>query len=99
MNTTPAPRKRLDSLLLTPWRWLFFPLWLIYRPLVAINSFLYNAGLRNIKKLPCPVIAVGNISVGGTGKTPVVDFLTRYFTAQTSRINARVQSHRRQRPK
>lgn len=62
-------------------------------------SLLYAAGAqarqtvltKNAVKLPCPVISVGNISMGGTGKTPMCQFLTEhlYKKGQTTVILTR----------
>ena len=54
---------------------LLFPLYLVsilYGWIVRARAFSYSVGLRKAKSLPCPVICVGNITVGGTGKTPLV---------------------------
>ncbi|HTD89044.1 MAG TPA: tetraacyldisaccharide 4'-kinase, partial [Burkholderiales bacterium] len=56
------------SLLLVPLSWLF-------RTAVAVRRSWYKAGLLRSERLPVPVIVVGNISVGGTGKTPLVIWL------------------------
>jgi tetraacyldisaccharide 4'-kinase len=44
---------------------------------VRARALFYDLGLKKPKRLPCPVISVGNITVGGTGKTPLVMLLAR----------------------
>ena len=56
------------------------PLYLLsvpYQWAVRTRILFYNIGLLKTKRLPCPVISVGNITVGGTGKTPLVMLLAR----------------------
>ncbi len=50
---------------------LLFMLSLIYGGAVKARGCLYNRGILWAKKLPCVVISIGNITVGGTGKTPM----------------------------
>jgi len=47
---------------------------------------LYARGLLLAKKLPAPVVSVGNLTVGGTGKTPVVACLARLFQDRGRRV-------------
>ncbi len=43
----------------------------IYGLVLQLRSFFYRNGLLTAKKLPCTVISIGNLTVGGTGKTPM----------------------------
>jgi tetraacyldisaccharide 4'-kinase len=43
----------------------------VYWAAITIKKFLYAAGILKIKKVPATVISIGNITVGGTGKTPM----------------------------
>ena len=49
----------------------------VFRALVQTRLFLYNTGILQRYPLGCQVISVGNITVGGTGKTPVVEAFAR----------------------
>ena len=46
----------------------------------------YNLGLRKRKKLACPVICIGNLTTGGTGKTPMTQLLCRHLQAQGKKV-------------
>ena len=58
---------------------ILYPLSLCFRALVCMRCALYRSGLHASIKLPVPVVVVGNISVGGTGKTPLVLALVEQF--------------------
>lgn len=49
----------------------------IYQFFVERNNHSYNNGSKQIHKIDIPVISIGNISAGGTGKTPLTQFITR----------------------
>lgn len=53
------------------WLRLLLPLELLFRLVTALRHYGYRIGLLNSWRAPVPVLVVGNISVGGTGKTPV----------------------------
>jgi len=62
-------------------RWILHGLSHIYRAIVQARIGIYRARILRPKNLGCQVISVGNITVGGTGKTPVVERLARELTA------------------
>jgi tetraacyldisaccharide 4'-kinase len=62
---------------LSPLHLLLFPLSLVFRALAASRRALYRSGLLASVRLPVPVVIVGNISVGGTGKTPLTLWLAQ----------------------
>lgn len=58
-------------------RILLYPFALIYGALVWLRNRLYDTGFFSSVEFMVPVISVGNLSVGGTGKTPHVEYLVR----------------------
>jgi len=63
----------------SPWLLLLTPLSGIYRLLVWLRRTAYRSGLLRSHRVAVPVIVVGNITVGGTGKTPLVAWLADYL--------------------
>ena len=52
-----------------------------------------RVGLRRRARLPIPIISIGNLSVGGTGKTPMTQFLCRQLAAQGKRVAVLSRGH------
>ncbi len=50
-----------------------------YGGLVKLREVLYKKGLLQSKRLPCPVISIGNLTVGGSGKTPMTIYLAEFI--------------------
>jgi tetraacyldisaccharide 4'-kinase len=58
------------------------PLSLAFRGVVALRGQLYESGLFLVQRSPIPVLSVGNITVGGTGKTPIAAWFTSRLVQQ-----------------
>ncbi len=73
--------KRLEYYwyLRSPWMLLLTPLSLVFRIVVWLRRSAYRFDMLSSHKLPVPVIVVGNITVGGTGKTPLVAWVANYL--------------------
>ena len=67
------------ALLLLPLAWL-------YGALVALRRLAYRRGLLTVQQLPRPVLVIGNLTVGGSGKTPFAMWLARALAAQGLRV-------------
>jgi tetraacyldisaccharide 4'-kinase len=65
---------------------LLVPISFPYVLIQHLRAALYRTGLLKSRRLPRPVISVGNITVGGTGKTPVTAFIARLLLAQGARV-------------
>ena len=61
-------------------RKILFPLSILYSAIASIRNYCYDKGLLKSYAFNLPIIVVGNISVGGTGKTPQIEYLIRLLT-------------------
>lgn len=68
-------RKAIVSAILTPFSW-------VYGGVVWLRNFCFNNGLLPQEEYDIPVVSVGNITVGGTGKTPHVEYLIEALCQQ-----------------
>jgi tetraacyldisaccharide 4'-kinase len=67
-------------------RLLLWPLSLFYGVASQWRASLYARGILKQKELNRPVISVGNLTVGGTGKTPMVIYLAEHFLSHGQRV-------------
>ncbi|WP_152269493.1 tetraacyldisaccharide 4'-kinase [Agriterribacter humi] len=79
-----------SSVWLRSFRVLLFPFAFLYGTAVKVRNYLYDNEIIQSIEFNFPVICIGNISVGGTGKSPMVEYLLRllvhrYKTATLSR--------------
>ena len=62
-------------------RKILFPIAIIYWLVTFIRNWLYDVGFFKSKSYNLPIIVIGNLSAGGTGKTPHTEYLIRLLKA------------------
>jgi tetraacyldisaccharide 4'-kinase len=67
-------------------RWVLHMLSYVYRGIVQLRLWLYRKRLMRERTLGCLVISIGNLTVGGTGKTPVVEKFARALQGGGRRV-------------
>ena len=65
---------------------ILYPLSLLYRTLIALRNLFFDLGVFSQNRVDATVISVGNLSVGGTGKTPLVLYLIDMISAYRKNI-------------
>jgi tetraacyldisaccharide 4'-kinase len=74
---------------------LLWPLSLLFGALAALRRGLYRVGLFKTGRVPTPVIVVGNVIAGGSGKTPVVIALVQHLLSQGLQVGVISRGHGR----
>ncbi len=65
---------------------LLIPFSIPYSLIQRLRSYLYEKDMLRKKRLPRPVISIGNITVGGTGKTPVTAYVARHLSEKGFKV-------------
>jgi len=78
----------------SPLRWLLWPVALLYLTLARVRRLAYARGWLRAVEVDVPVIVVGNVSVGGTGKTPFVIWLTEQLRQRGRRVGIVTRGYR-----
>jgi tetraacyldisaccharide 4'-kinase len=53
---------------------------------VSLRDCFFTAGWKRIERVPVPVVSVGNLTLGGTGKTPCVEYLARHYRGRDAMV-------------
>src|SRR6266568_2059330 len=77
-----------------PIRLLLWPFSVVYGMAARLQAWLYAQGIYSVKRLYAPVVSVGNLTVGGTGKTPMVLWLAERFLAEGKRVGILSRGYR-----
>ena len=94
-------RSTLQRWVISGWRHrglqfcLLWPISLLFGTLAALRRSLYRLGLFQTGRVPLPVIVVGNVIAGGSGKTPVVIALVQHLVSQGVRVGVISRGHGR----
>lgn len=75
-------------------RFVLWPLAMLYGIIVRIRVWLYEMGFFRAQRLKKPVISVGNLTLGGTGKTPMVIWLAEKLLADGQRVGILSRGYR-----
>ncbi|MEM9339655.1 MAG: tetraacyldisaccharide 4'-kinase [Bacteroidota bacterium] len=68
------------------WQVMLYPFAILYDLITRFRNHLYNIQYKKSFRFEVPVVSVGNLSVGGTGKTPMITYLIEYFLNQERSI-------------
>lgn len=75
-----------NSFLAKIFLFLLYIISLIYGLIIRIRFFFYSAGIFKTRQLPCIVVSIGNITIGGSGKTPMAIYLADALTKKGKKV-------------
>lgn len=71
-----------------------WPFSFLYDQVVGIKNSLYDRSILGVFKAPVPVVSIGNLTVGGTGKTPITDFCLKALVKAGKKVAVVSRSYR-----
>ena len=77
------------------WRWLAAPLAVLYGGVITLRHLLYDEHVLPKYTPHIPTICVGNLAVGGTGKTPMVEYLIRLLQKHGYKVGVLSRGYKR----
>jgi len=86
---------KLNGLMPRIFKGILFSLSLIYGLCIRVILFCYKRDIFKSQKLDCKVISIGNITLGGTGKTPLVEFLAKYLNQKGYKVGILSRGYKR----
>jgi tetraacyldisaccharide 4'-kinase len=69
-----------------PVRWVLRLASLPYGVIVRLRNTAFDRGWKQVHRVPVPVISIGNLTLGGTGKTPCVEYVASYLREQGRQV-------------
>lgn len=76
-------------------RKILFPFSILYSIGAITRRYLYQNKILKQKKLPIPVISIGNLSIGGTGKTPITISIAKYLKSKNLKVAILTRGYKR----
>ncbi len=75
--------------------WWLLPLSWIYDGVTSIRNFMYDHGVFSSQTYDIPVVCVGNLAIGGTGKTPFIEYLIRLMQSEGLKVAVLSRGYKR----
>lgn len=70
-------------------RLLLYPFSILYDGIISLRNWAFDIGILDQKEFDIPIVAVGNLSTGGTGKTPMIEFLINHYKGKRVAVLSR----------